>query len=110
MGNTTGSGTINVTETFNFTGGTVTELRSGVAHLIHFDGTANQSITCSGTVNNLINFSFNNTAGYTLTGNVPINTNANLNHDPRSICRNHYLQCSRNQFDLQWDKFNNYIQ
>lgn len=78
MGNTTGSGAINCTGTFNFTGGTITELGSGTAHLIHFNGTSNQTLNFSGTVSNIINFRFNNAAGYTLSGNIPVNANATL--------------------------------
>ena len=80
-GNAGTLGKIYVGGNFNFSAGTIQQsaaATTGGIALIEFNGTSAQTIIIGGTFVNTIDFGFDNTTGFTLTGSVPINQNGSL--------------------------------
>jgi hypothetical protein len=75
-GTSTRIGSIDVTGTFNQSGGTITETGNTTLSNIEFDGTASQSVSIAGTFSNIINITVSNPAGITVTGTLPVNLSA----------------------------------
>jgi hypothetical protein len=71
MSQGSGLGTINVSGSFSASSGNITEGGSN-AGIIVFNGSTLQSVSVANTVNGIINFRINNSAGISITGSLPI--------------------------------------
>ncbi|MCZ4409813.1 autotransporter-associated beta strand repeat-containing protein [Cryomorphaceae bacterium 1068] len=70
-----GAGRILCSAQYSHTGGTLTETSSG-SGLVEFDGTASQTVTSTGAVNNEVSFRVNNPVGINIQNGSTININA----------------------------------